>query len=498
MCSIDSKLYTYFAFASLTSMVLSTMYRKWQTRISCNESFWDEFWKYIMDQNKHKSSINIKTYQFLLTRISMIRPSDSINNHITVMIDRYYQNIYNKLGLSDTNASQTNHINMHCRQLSEYLQKHPFKILVPLCGCSYDLLHISLLLQRKYKLHSSLYQIIGIDSSLPAVRNFFQLNEIVFKSSCYNPKYMRNPMFYRVRIYSNKQYSINIIQYDIFKYFDLITNLKRIGIGRTPCLIEQKCIDIIVDVNSMSCINPSDRNMYIKLMKYWLSDDGCMLLNTYCYDQKKSNYPPFTIHPEQINKYFDKCMVELLESKQCRNDIQLKINSKRLTFGERSKMCSNKIAKKMFKIMEDKQTNLCCSADVNTCEKVLKLAENVGPYICLLKTHVDIIIDFNNEFINKLQIIANKYNFLIFADISNTVKSQFGQGIYKISSWTHITNAHSIPGPGIINGLKQVSKGDIDDIKDNNNNNDVNHGLLLLAEMSSKGNLATNEYTKTT
>ncbi len=43
---------------------------------------------------------------------------------------------------------------------------------------------------------------------------------------------------------------------------------------------------------------------------------------------------------------------------------QLKINSKRLTFGERSKMCSNKIAKKMFKIMEDKQTNLCCSADV--------------------------------------------------------------------------------------------------------------------------------------
>ncbi len=132
------------------------------------------------------------------------------------------------------------------------------------------------------------------------------------------------------------------------------------------------------------------------------------------------------------------------------------------------------------------------------CEKVLKLAENVGPYICLLKTHVDIIIDLNNEFINKLQIIANKYNFLIFADISNTVKSQFGQGIYKISSWTHITNAHSILCPGIINGLKQVSKGDIDDIKDNNNNNDVNHGLLFLAEMSSKGNLATNEYTKTT
>eukprot|EP00486_Rosalina_sp_Unknown_P013243 CAMPEP_0201593858 /NCGR_PEP_ID=MMETSP0190_2-20130828/191352_1 /ASSEMBLY_ACC=CAM_ASM_000263 /TAXON_ID=37353 /ORGANISM="Rosalina sp." /LENGTH=251 /DNA_ID=CAMNT_0048053247 /DNA_START=1319 /DNA_END=2074 /DNA_ORIENTATION=- len=158
--------------------------------------------------------------------------------------------------------------------------------------------------------------------------------------------------------------------------------------------------------------------------------------------------------------------------------------------------------------MEDKKTNLCCSADVKTCQEVLDLAENVGPYICLLKTHVDIITDFNRDFIVKLQEIAEKYNFLIFedrkfADIGNTVKSQFGEGIYRISSWAHITNAHAIPGPGIIDGLKQISQQrDGDDKKEQNNNNNnnrtVNHGLLLLAEMSSKGNLATDNYTKTT
>jgi len=180
--------------------------------------------------------------------------------------------------------------------------------------------------------------------------------------------------------------------------------------------------------------------------------------------------------------------------------------SKRLTFKERGNLCSNDIARKIFKIMEDKQTNLCCSADVKTCDDVLYLAENVGPFICILKTHIDIITDFTADFIVKLQAIAEKYNFLIFedrkfADIGNTVKSQFGEGIYKISSWAHITNAHTIPGPGIIDGLKQISKQKGDDEKqsqDINHNNNIKHGLLLLAEMSSKGNLATNDYTKTT
>lgn len=56
-------------------------------------------------------------------------------------------------------------------------------------------------------------------------------------------------------------------------------------------------------------------------------------------------------------------------------------------------------------------------------------------------------------------------------------------GVFRISSWADLVNVHAVPGPGVVQGLQEAGE-------------ELGRGCLVIAEMSSKGSLATGEYTK--
>jgi orotidine 5'-phosphate decarboxylase subfamily 1 len=157
-----------------------------------------------------------------------------------------------------------------------------------------------------------------------------------------------------------------------------------------------------------------------------------------------------------------------------------------LTFFKRAHLTTHPVAQRLFKLMDEKRTNLSIALDVASQAELLQLADLLGPHLCVLKTHVDILEDFTPSFGERLKAIAHRHNFLIFedrkfADIGQTVALQYERGVYRISEWADLVNAHILPGPGIIEGLSSIGQ-------------PLQRGLLLLAEMSSEGNLATKHY----
>ncbi|KAF5363344.1 hypothetical protein D9756_000468 [Leucocoprinus leucothites] len=159
-----------------------------------------------------------------------------------------------------------------------------------------------------------------------------------------------------------------------------------------------------------------------------------------------------------------------------------------LTYSERAARHKNPAAKLLLETIERKNSNLAVSVDVTKREDFLAVVDAVGPLVCLIKTHIDIIEDFDYGLIKRLEELSKKHDFVIFedrkfADIGNTVALQYSSGVHKIASWSHITNAHPVPGPSIVSGLASVGV-------------PLGRGLLLLAEMSTKGALATGSYTE--
>ena len=151
-------------------------------------------------------------------------------------------------------------------------------------------------------------------------------------------------------------------------------------------------------------------------------------------------------------------------------------------WGNRWLNSNQPIAKKYMETVCKKQSLVVLAADKKTMNELNKLIDDVGDYISALKTHVDLIDDWTKEgwrdFVSK----AKEKDLLIFedrkhGDIGKIVRDQMG-GIYDSKSWADLITAHLISGPSILDGMQEAW-------------DSVNKegGVLLLAQMSSEGNL---------
>jgi len=154
---------------------------------------------------------------------------------------------------------------------------------------------------------------------------------------------------------------------------------------------------------------------------------------------------------------------------------------------------SNGLTEKLLSVMNRKKTNLILSLDTEDPDEFFNILEATADKIAMVKTHVDIIRDFTPDFIVRLQALAKSGDFLIFedrkfADIGNTVKHQFYGGVYRIAEWADCVTSHLIAGAGTVKGLFPEGVAS------------MQHGrpqaAFLLARMSSKGNLITEDYSR--
>ncbi|MBP6217551.1 MAG: orotidine 5'-phosphate decarboxylase [Oligoflexales bacterium] len=125
------------------------------------------------------------------------------------------------------------------------------------------------------------------------------------------------------------------------------------------------------------------------------------------------------------------------------------LETKRLSYAERSQHIAHPLASKILRLMARKKTNLALSLDLPQKELWLDLAEKIGPHICMLKTHVDVLEEYDPSIGLKLAEIAQRHEFVILEDrklseSGQTLLHQYHGGPYKISSWAELVSVHAM------------------------------------------------------
>ena len=160
-------------------------------------------------------------------------------------------------------------------------------------------------------------------------------------------------------------------------------------------------------------------------------------------------------------------------------------------WGSRWRACAHPLSHRYMETACAKRSLVVLAADIGDIDDLVNMVDNVGPHIAGLKTHVDMTDGFSMEEWAKVIDVAKKHDLMLFedrkfADIGRVTETQMA-GMYDIRSWADLVTSHSVSGPDIVDGIASAW----DSVQRVG-------GVLLLAQMSSRGNLLDASYTDRT
>lgn len=132
---------------------------------------------------------------------------------------------------------------------------------------------------------------------------------------------------------------------------------------------------------------------------------------------------------------------------------------RQLPYIKRAIASANPALRELYLVMEEKKSNAVFNASFPLKQQVIDHVKAVGPYACMIQTHMDIVADFDIYLLLELQELARKHRFLLFedrklADGGAIVREQYDQGMYKIANWAHFVSV--VPSFLPVEGIRSI------------------------------------------
>jgi uridine monophosphate synthetase len=145
----------------------------------------------------------------------------------------------------------------------------------------------------------------------------------------------------------------------------------------------------------------------------------------------------------------------------------------------------------LLRLVYDKKTALCLSLDVPTWKEGREILDKCGPYIAMVKTHVELFEDYTSDYCDEIKELAKKHKFLVMedrklADVSTISWKQTMGGLFNINKWANFVTCHGLTASSCLDYYQQRLNGGFP----------VNVAPCLVTEMNADNNMLSKNYTK--